>query len=160
MIRKLSAVVLLLFLVAGSATAFAFWDNLTDETDVTVTVGEGVTLSVTPDTFSDGNLVPEGVVLKDGDVESIEIEYTVSLDQDILNALDLNVTVSNKLINGSADNIGLVNIDVNPSTTTIQNSDVTVTVTVTLTEPSTQAEYDAIINGDITFDLTFEATQQ
>jgi len=102
--------------------------------------------------------VPTGVVLKDGDVTSVEVSFNVNLDEDILNALNLSATTSNLQIAGSTDHAGLVNITTaNPGT--IQNDTVTVTFTVTLDEPATQAAYDAIKNGDITFDVTFEATQ-
>ncbi len=157
--KKVLAIVLLLFTFGGSAYAFALWDDLDQSTDVTITVGEGVTLTVNPETFSDGNLIPEGAVQKAGDVTEIVITFTLNLDQVVVEELDLAVTVENLLINNDATYAGLVNTVV-VSPTTIHNDEVTVTVTVTLSEPADQTEYDAIKNQNITFDVTFLATEK
>ena len=153
------ALALVLFLSTTSGLAYAWWDNLeTIENDITVPVGEGVTISVNLDEQTEGNLVPEDVVMKTGDVTSVEIDFTVSLDRnDLIEALTLTVVESNVLINESADHISLVNFSFsNPGT--IQNDSVQVTVTITLDEPETEAAYNAIANQNITFDLTFTAS--
>ena len=160
MFKKVLFVVLAVVLFGGSALAFAWWDNLeVAENDVTIGIGQGVTISVNLDEQTTGVLVPSGVVLKTGDVTEVDVEFTVSLDStDLLNALDLEVLVTNIQIGGSTANAGLVNVVVtNPGT--IQNSPAEVTITVTLDMPGSQAVYDAIINEDITFDVTFTASQ-
>lgn len=161
MIKKLVFALLVVALFGGSALAFAWWDQLeTSQDDVTISVGRGVTISVNLDEQTTGNLVPSGVVLKTGDVTAVDVEFTVSLDSsDLIDALLLNVSVDNILIDGVDTHAGLVNVAIsNPGT--IQNTSVEVVITVTLSMPSDQATYDAIANKAITFDVTFEAEQQ
>ncbi|MFP4286956.1 MAG: hypothetical protein ACLFRI_04595 [Candidatus Izemoplasmataceae bacterium] len=155
--KKLLGLFLLLFLIGGSGVAFAIWDDLEEVDTVTVGIGEGTTLAVNLDTQTSGTLVPNGVLLKSGDVESVVIEYTVELDQTVIAPLDFTVNASNVEIGGDTTYANLVNILI-VADSTLGNTAGTVTVTVTLTEPSTTAEYDAIINEEITFDLTFTAT--
>ncbi len=161
MIRKIGVLVLFLVLIGGSAGAFAWWDSLeTTENNVTIGVGEGVTISVDFDTQTDGNLVPDGVIMKTEDITSSAITFNVILDRtDLEEELDLLAEVNNIEIGESVTYASLVNVSVdNPGT--IQNDSVVVTVTVTLDEPEDQTEYDAIKNSDITFDVTFTASQQ
>ena len=155
--KKLVGVLLAVFIFGGSALAFAWWDQLETDENVTIPVGQGVTISVSLDEQTTGNLVPEGVVLKTGDVESVVIDFDVSLDSsDLVSALNLSTTVSNIEINGDDAHAALVTTVVSGATS-IQNDTVTVIITVTLDEPGSQAAYDAIINQDITFDVTFLA---
>ena len=161
MIRKIGVLVLFLVLIGGSAGAFAWWDSLeTTENDVTIGVGEGVTISVDLDTQTDGNLVPDGVIMKTEDITSSAITFNVTLDRtDLEEELELLAEVNNIEIGGSDKYASLVTANVdNPET--IQNNSVVVTVTVTLDKPADQTEYDAIKNSDITFDVTFTASQQ
>ena len=161
MIRKIGVLVLFLVLIGGSAGAFAWWDSLeTTENDVTIGVGEGVTISVDLHTQTDGNLVPDGVIMKTEDITSSAITFNVTLDRtDLEEELELLAEVNNIEIGGSDAYALLVNASVdNPGT--IQNDSVVVTVTVTLDEPEDQTAYDAIKNSDITFDVTFTASQQ
>ncbi len=157
--KKLLLAFAIVLMFGGSALAFAWWDNLeTTENDVTIGVGEGVTVSVNLDSQTAGTLVPAGAVPKTGDVTEVVVAFTVSLDSTALqNPLDLAVVVDNVLIGGETTNAGLVNtVVVNPGT--IQNTPVEVTVTVTLDEPASEAIYDLIKNQDITFDVTFTAS--
>ena len=154
--RKAAVAALILVMLGSSATAFAYWNSLQDTADVTVPIGEGVTLEVDLGTETPGVLVPEDRALVAGQVEEVVITYTVRLDKQTISSLNFSVVYSNVLIGGSTDHAGLVNIDIqNP--TTINNDWVTVTITVTLTEPADQATYLAIINQNITFTLTFTA---
>ena len=159
MIRKIGVLVLFLVLIGGTAGAFAWWDSLeTTENDVTIGVGEGVTISVDLDAQTSGSLVPDGVIMKTGDITSSAITFNVTLDPtDLEEELDLQAEVNNIEIGESDTYASLVNASVdNPGT--IQNDLVVVTVTVTLDEPEDQTEYDAIKNSDITFDVTFTAS--
>ncbi len=160
MFKKLTIVVIALFLFGGSALAFAWWDSLETNEDVTIGVGEGVTISVNLDEQTEGDLVPEGVVMKDEDVTEVDIDFTVTLDRtDLAEELDLLVNIDNIEIDGVDTHAGLVQTSIdNPGT--IQNAPVEVTVTVTLDEPADQSTYDEGANKDITFDVTFEAQQQ
>lgn len=159
--KRMLAILLVLFLLGGSAVAYGYWDNLSQEqNNVTLTVGEGVTLEVAVGDQMGANdvLVPAGVVLKANDVTSVALTYNVNLDQAVLSNLNLTVTASNVQINGSTTNAGLVNISVD-APATINSSTVVVTVTVTLTEPADAATYAAVYGQDITFDLDFVAAQ-
>jgi len=159
--KKLFALLLVVFLFGGSTMAFAWWDQLeTTDENITIGVGEGVTISVNLDEQTQGSLVPNGVVMKTNDITEVEVKYTVNLDSsDINEALNFDVSVINKEIGGSDTYKSLVDIDV-VSDSTIQNESVDVTLTVTLNMPSNQTEYDAIVNQNITFDVQFNATQQ
>lgn len=158
--KKVLALVLIVLALGGSTLAFAWWDNLeTTQNNITVGVGEGVTISVDLEDQTAGTLVPSGVVMKTGDVTEVEVEFEVSLDQtNLLSALSLNVDVLNIEIDGDATYASLVNTSIdNPGS--IQNDNVTVTITITLDMPDNQTEYDAVANKNITFDVTFTASQ-
>ncbi len=160
--RKLLAILVIALLFAGTGVAYGYWDNLVvEENDVTITVGEGVTLSVSvKDAIPSGVLIPANAVLKAGDLQEVEFSYNVKLDQTVLTDLDLSVVASNVKINGSTANAGLVNIVITDNNSSkVNSSDVVVTITVTLSDPADLAVYNAIYNQDITFDLTFTATQ-
>ena len=155
--KKLLLAFAIVLMVGGSALAFAWWDRLEAENNVTIGVGQGVTVSVNLDEQTTGNLVPTGAIMKTGDVNEVDVEFTVSLSVDPEQLLNLNVATSNVLIGGEPGNAGLVNTSVtNPGT--IQNVPVTVIITVTLNEPANQTEYDDIINQNITFNVTFTAS--
>ena len=154
----------------------------------TINIGEGVTVTVEDQDVSNwlgaGNqLVPTNVVLKEGDeteaTKIFEITYTGGvLDE----ALYLDVIYSNVEIDGGATGIDLVffSIDVNetgnfsdPSSIYLNNTlgddqlannnfdgfpTLYVRVTVTLDDEGTEAEYAAIEDKPITFDLEFQAS--
>lgn len=159
--KRMLAVLLLLFLLGGTAVAYGYWDNLTvEQNNVTLTIGEGVTLEVSVGDQMGANdvLVPSGVVMKTNDVTSVALTYDVNLDQAVIDDLDLSVTYSNVQINGSTANAGLVNIVID-APAVINSTSVEVTVTVTLSEPGDAAAYAAVYGQDITFDLDFVAAQ-
>jgi hypothetical protein len=160
--KRILALLIAFVVFGGTMGAYAIWDNLTQTESEIVTVGEGTNLTVAANVTAPAGkvLVPAGVVLKAEDVESITLTYDVVLDQTALTGLDLSVVASNVEINGSTTYASLVNIAISQSSATVNDANVTVTVVITLTEPSTQAEYDAIVNQPISFDLTFTATQQ
>lgn len=155
--KKLFSVFALLFLFGSSLTALAYWDVLTTGTDETVTIGEGTTIVLNETVVPSGeNLVPSGVVMKSGDTTSVVFEYEVELDQTPLEDLLLIIVAENVLIDGSDEDISLVNIDIQ-APTHIGGSAVTVVVTVTLDEPTSEAQYNRVANGTISFDLVIEA---
>jgi len=161
MFKKIIAALLIAIVLGGSAFAYAWWDNLSKTEEETLTIGSGVTLEVAAVATAPAGkvLVPESVVLKANDVESITLTYNVKLDQTALNPLTLTVSASNILVAGSATNSGLVNIDITQGSATVNGTDVLVTVVITLTEPATVEVYNAIIDQPITFTLTFSAAQ-
>ena len=77
--------------------------------------------------------------------------------------MDLSVTVDNKEINGDSNLGQYFNVVItNNSNDEIENDTVIVTVTVTLNISSSDpsADIEAVKGGEITFDLTFTATQK
>lgn len=161
MMRKLMIALVALLALGGTVSAYAWWDTLQETQSETLTIGEGTDLvvAVTATAPVGKVLVPSGVVLGANDVDSIVLTYDVNLSKEAVSDLNLSVSASNVQINESTTNAGLVNIAVTPNVATPVNNTtvVTVTVTVTLNEPTTEAEYNAIVNQDITFDLTFSA---
>ena len=163
--KKLVGVLLAVFIFGGSALAFAWWDSLTvEENNVTIGIGEGVTLQVVLDpAASTDELVPAGVVAQPGQTTSYVLTYNVDIDNTIDEVLDLVVTASNVQVNGDSVLGAYINVDITDDNSgTIQNGTVVVTVTVTLDMDSStpSADVTAVKNQDITFDLTFEAQQQ
>lgn len=169
MVRKLSAVVLLLFLFAGSATAFAWWDTLDRSETEVVTIGVGTRLSLKENTQSaEGNLIPLSANLKEGDVKDVVFTYTLSLDEEITGTLPFSVVVNNLEVGGVANPFSLVNVKVDVEGQDLEdedalyeigNEDITVTITLTITDPSEEDDideaYEAYAGKDITFTVDF-----
>ena len=159
--KKIFSVLALFLLIGGGLSAYAYWDTLTTSSDETVEIGEGTTLEFTEtlEPEEGSTLVPSDVVMKEGDVEEIVFEYSVSLDQEPLEDLDFEANVSNVLIGGETEDSNLVNVDVQ-SPNLIGSDDINVVITVTLDEPSDEDQYDRIVNETITFDIEFSASIQ
>lgn len=159
--KKLSFILIALFVLGGSAVAFAWWDTLSQTEEETLTIGNGVVLQVAAVAEAPVGkvLVPAGVVLKANDLESIVLTYNVKLDLEAVEALDLDVVASDIEIGGSTANAGLVQIAIVQAANEVNAENVLITVTVTLNMPASEAVYNAIKNQPITFTLTFTATQ-
>ncbi len=160
MIRRLAIVALAIVAFGGTVSAYAWWDTLEVTQNEVLEIGEGTDLVVEVNTSAPVGkvLVPSGVVLGINDVNEIVLSYDLNLSKEAQSALTLNTSVSNVEIDGDDSYASYVNIDITPSSTSINNGVITVTVTITLTEPLTEAIYDEIINADISFDLTFNAS--
>ena len=162
MVRKILFVLAIVVLLGGSAFAFAWWDSLEDNESVTIGVGQGVTLTVNLDETQEtsGDLVPAGVVAQPGQVDEYVLVYDVELDRPIEGTLNLSVIAENILVNNASDLASYIDIDIDAAPT-IGNEAIVVTVTVTLNVDSetNAADVEALKDADITFDLTFEATQ-
>ena len=159
--RRYWPFVLIFVLALVTVFSYAYWDSLQESDDIDdITIGEGVTLSINKVVDLEGTLVPEEAVLKEGDVTEVVYKYTVSLDKEILEALNLVVECTNKAI-GNNEALGdFFNVTITPNSTTIQNSSVEVTVKVTLNAPATKAEYDQIAGKQLSFTLNFTASKQ
>ncbi|HQC90053.1 MAG TPA: hypothetical protein PLO54_06220 [Bacilli bacterium] len=161
--RRYWPFVLIFVLALVTVFSYAYWDSLEKSDDIDdITIGEGVTLSINKVVDLKGNLVPEEAVLKEGDVTEVVYTYTVSLDKEILEEEELNLVVecTNKAIDNN-DALGdFFDVDINPKSTTIQNSPVEITVKVTLNAPTTKDEYDQIAGKQLSFTLNFTASKQ
>jgi len=162
MIKKILAAILIVLALGGSVLAYSWWDNLSQTQNETISIGQGITLTVAAvaETPAGKYLVPDGVVLKIDDVESIVLTYNVKLDLTALDALNLSIVAEEIKIGGNATYANLVNIQIIQASSTVNNTDVLVTVNVTLAQPATVVEYNLIKNQPITFNLKFTATQQ
>lgn len=154
--------VLVLVLLLVTVFSYAYWDSL-QETDTpnNIIIGEGVTLSIEKNVTASGTLVPEGAILKDGDVTEVVYEYTVTLDKQAAEDLNLTVTCTEKKINNNADLGDLFNVDIAPSANKVNaDSSVTVTVTVTLkADEISEEQYNLINNKGLSFTLNFTAAK-
>ena len=158
--RRYWPFVLIFVLALVTVFSYAYWDSLQESDDIDdITIGEGVTLSIKKVVDSEGTLVPEEAVLKEGDVTEVVYKYTVSLDKEILEALNLVVECTNKAIDNNEALGDFFNVTITPDSTTIQNSSVEVTVKVTLNAPATKAEYDQIAGKQLSFTLNFTASK-
>jgi len=161
--RRYWPFVLIFVLALVTVFSYAYWDSLEKSDNIRdITIGEGVTLSINKVVDLKGNLVPEEAVLKEGDVTEVVYTYTVSLDKEILEEEELNLVVecTNKAIDNN-DALGdFFDVDINPKSTTIQNSPVEITVKVTLNAPTTKDEYDQIAGKQLSFTLNFTASKQ
>lgn len=155
--KKVFVALLIALLIGGTSIAFSWWDNLSQEQNETLQIGEGVTLSVTAVATApaDKVLVPAGVTLTADMVEQVELTYNVKLDKTVVTPLTLNVVASDILIGGVSTNSDLVNINISQAASTVNDVDVLVTVTVSLNMPATETIYNEISNNPITFTLTF-----
>lgn len=162
MLKKIIAAILIALMLASTTLAFAWWDELTQtEAESNLIIGQGLVLNVeaVAETPEGKVLVPYGYALGLNDVETIELTYSLTLDQEAVVDLDLNITVSDILIGGSTTNSELINFDITQSSYTINTNTVDVTVTISVTNPDTYETYLEIMNQEITFTLTFEASR-
>ena len=158
--RRYWPFVLIFVLALVTVFSYAYWDSLQESDDIDdITIGEGVTLSINKEVDLEGTLVPEEAVLKEGDVTEVVYKYTVSLDKEILEALNLVVECTNKAIDNNEALSDFFNVTITPNSTTIQNSSVEITVKVTLNAPATKDEYDQIAGKQLSFTLNFTASK-
>jgi hypothetical protein len=159
--RRYWPFVLIFVLALVTVFSYAYWDSLQESIDDDdITIGEGVTLSINKVVVSEeGTLVPKEAVLKAGDVTEVVYTYTVSLDKEISEELNLVVECTNKAIDGSEALGDFFDVDITPKSTTIQNSPVEIMVKVTLNAP-TKDQYDQIAGKQLSFTLNFTASKQ
>ena len=162
MLKKLSILAIALFLFGGSTFAFAWWDDLeTTDSDIEIGVGQGVTLEIDASDEAGDNLVPASAVEQDGQTDEITLTYTVSLDTEVDEELNLKTEIENKSFDDDGLNADdVINIDIDPDETTIKNEDVEITLTVTLSDDEDDYEGDVsdYFEAKISFNATFTAS--
>jgi hypothetical protein len=163
-----------------SSAAFAYWNDVSRLSNLVIEFqGEDATLVVqqTSEAFV-GQLVPEGYVYFDGEVDQVIFQYDVSVDKTLVNSMNLIVEATDIKIGGLTDYEQLVDIQIGNGNryfvNELFNSVVTITVTVRLLEPIDSAEavdrglgesranvedsvlaYEAIKGETISFTLSF-----
>lgn len=187
--RRVISLATISFLFVGllftSTSALAYWRDVTVSKDVeVVTIGEPVQLLVSDITGDSSlRLVPEGYALTVGDVEEITLQYEIGVSRELLNTVDLHITVSDILINESDEYSHLVDIDIldfdDQATLDLYNDQITITVTIRLIEPIDEDEavelgldlervnvedsiaaFEAIKGQNVTFVLNFQIQQK
>jgi hypothetical protein len=179
------AIIIMLVVALGftSTAAFAYWQDVSRVGNVVIRFdGEDANLIVqeVSSPFS-GRLVPEGYVYFENDVDQVTFEYDVSIDQTLVQTMNLNVETLNIKIGDSDEYAHLVDIQVGPAKGSFEyeifNSVVTVTIVIRLIEPidaveaaekgfdpslvnvdDSEAAYEIIKGETITFDILFSVT--
>lgn len=159
MFRTSLIVALVLALVGLTVSSFAYWDQLTTKDSREITISEGAVISINQQVNPTEKLIPVEAVLGEGETHEVTFTYDVKLSKKAVNDLILNVTLTNKTIDGSTEHADLVNVEINPLTSTVNQEGTQVVVKVTLTMPENNLQYEAIKNKAIAFELTFSATQ-
>jgi hypothetical protein len=161
--RTALVIALLLALVGLTISTYAYWDNLQQTTNETITIGVGETVTVSPRVVvPEGKiLVPVGALLGYNDVDSIDIKYTVSLSKPLSEAIKLTVEATGIAIAGNTYYSKYVNVTINnPKASGGFNSESSAEVIVTVTlndDELTTTDYEGIKSQAITFNLTFTA---
>jgi predicted ribosomally synthesized peptide with SipW-like signal peptide len=166
--KNLVLALLVLFALAISGTTYAYWASSVSVTNDTqsesINIGEGqavtTTVAVTGGAYDGKDLVPTGrVVDSNTQTESIVLVYEVDWTETGTAVDGIAGTLSATVDNIQGDTNGLVNISAvltDGSAIAVNDaSTYTVTVTITMTEPADLAQYNAIVNATITFDVTF-----
>lgn len=161
MLKKFLVVLLLFVAVSGTAGAYAYWDDLQRSQSETLMVGEGTSLELaTTVAAPEGKvLVPAGVVMKANDVDSITLKYQVQLDKEANEDLILSSWIEDLTLAGSKELAELINVEIELGESTVNADAVEVIVTITLDEPETKEIYEQVINGEIAFNIFFQADQ-
>ncbi|MGI6710842.1 MAG: hypothetical protein ACOX4W_05305 [Bacilli bacterium] len=159
MLKRLSVILLVLFISLSAGLIYAYWDNLTVTKDETITIGEGLTVEVEAVATAPAGkvLIPStATYVGPNDVKKITLTYNVAASKTVSGTMSVVATASNVKINNSTTHAGLVTVTVTPSgSTTITTTPTLFTVEVTMAEPATQAAYDEVKGQPITFTLTF-----
>ena len=160
MLKRLSVILLVLFISLSAGLIYAYWDQLTVTKDETITIGEGLTVEVAAVAEAPIGkvLIPStATYVGANDVTEINLTYNVAASK-ALDGQTLSViaTASNVKIGGETTHAGLVTVTVTPNGSTALSTTPTLfTVKVTMAEPSSQADYDEVKGQPITFTLTF-----
>lgn len=159
MMRKLLSMFILILLFGANTAAFAYWDTTQVNRVETVTLGEGLSLSIDAEVGPPEGmvLVPKQAVLKPGDVKEITLEYLIRLDEIPEDELELEVLASNVRIDGDTTYAEYIQFNYITSAPNLTEAYARATIKITLNEPATRDIYESIKNGILTFTLNFYA---
>lgn len=168
--RGILSIALVLLLVAITALTFAYWDDLTGGGNGTINIGEGKTVVVgkTVEVEENKTLIPLGALQGVNDVYEVVEEFDVNIDAELaegaLAGYNFNVKVTDIELNGNANDVVVVKLVVNGeaydavdvSVDALQANEVKVLVSIN--EP-TEAEYESVKQGKITYKIEFSYTK-
>jgi len=149
---KIVNIVVIVMLLIGlgftSTAAFAYWQDVSSVGNVVIRYpGQDARLDVDElhGNFT-GRLVPEGRIYFEGEVDQVVFQYEVSIDQTLVQSMNLVVKAVDVMIGEDDTYAHLVDITIgnqkNEMTYELFNSKVIVTLTVKLLEPIDQNEAD------------------
>ncbi len=177
--KQLQILIIILLVVAlafTSTAAVAYWNDVNENSNVVIEFGgEEANLQIVEsgDSFT-GRLVPEGRAFFIGEYEEATFTYTVSVDKELVQSVNLIVEATDILIGGSNEYAQLVEVTINGTvgehTNELFNSAVEITVVIRLLEPldlsevvdpndanveDSAAAFNAIKGQDLSFTLNF-----
>ena len=160
-----------LALFALGVATFAWWnlDSTTEQADVTI--GTGAVIQVNLEDETDGELIPKGVALLEGQINEVVLEYFVDLENPISDGeLYLEVLISNVLFDG-VENVNLrpymvFEIYENPMFPEVdtfvrvmdqldQTPTIFIRITLDMDENTPAADVAEIKSLEVTFDIIF-----
>lgn len=138
------AIIGILLIALGFTTTLAvrYWNDIARLGNITITLGtdEGVEIDVAKvsPTFK-GMLVPEGQAYFEGETDLVELEYTVNINKDLIQTMNLVIEALDITIGGSNKYAHLVEVtiddEVNKKVVDFFNEIVTVNIVIRLLEP-------------------------
>ena len=177
--KHLQILIIILLVVAlafTSTAAIAYWNDVNTNSNVVIEFGgEQANLEIVEsgDSFT-GRLVPDGRAFFIGEYEEATFTYTVSVDKELVNSVNLIVSVTDVLIGESSEYAHLVEVTINGTkdshTNELFNSAVDIVVVIKLLEPldasevenpedanveDSAAAFNAIKGKDLSFTLNF-----
>ena len=162
MFKKISIVVIALFLFGGSTFAFAWWDDLeTSDDNITIGVGEGVTLEdVAAADFGNDSLVPSGVIEQEEQTDELANTYTLNVnsENEITDSVDLEITIDN-VSTGAVDFADQVEFEVTGSAISVDTTTDSNGISVTLENVFNDGffgDFDDGASGDFSYQQEFE----
>lgn len=155
--------VLVFLMIAVTGLSFAYWDSLSNSDSQTVDIGVGAEVTVSG-SIETGNLVPEGVLMGNGDVTSLTSTYTVVINKAPAAPYNLEVEITT-VTNESAEDVKNlfvfeINGEIDGSATytdafTDTKTEQQVVIEVSLVADGETVDFSKIIGQTITFGISF-----
>ncbi|MDA3931574.1 MAG: hypothetical protein PF513_02420 [Tenericutes bacterium] len=178
------AIVAFLFVgfVFTTTSALSYWQEVTVSNNVDIiNIGDPVEIVVTDLNSSTESvtLVPNGYAIEVNDVDFVTLTYRVGVSQELLNEVNLIISINTILINDDDTYSHLIDIDIlnmgDIATVDLFNDTLTITIVIRLIEPidadeanelgldpnrvnveDSVAAYNAMKGQNISFQLLFE----
>lgn len=156
--KRLSIVLLLLYLCFNIALGILFWNSTAKAESLYLRLGEKDSIEVVEVlSCPDKTLIPITAIAKDNDVKEVILQYNVKLNSKTVKEVELNVETINVMIGESLELGSLVNFEIIKVRETDNKLNAQVTVKVTLSEPKDYLEYTKVINKPIKFTVKLSA---
>lgn len=159
-------IIAFLLIALGFTTTLAvrYWNDIERLGNITITLGKDENLEIDVEKVNPtikGVLVPEGQAYFEGEVDQVEFQYTVSINKDLIQTMNLVIEARDITIGGSNKYAHLVEVTINDEVgkkvVDFFNEVVTVNIVVRLLEPvdSNEAAKTGkeanVLNGELAF---------